>query len=1082
MRLQCVFDGAINTTYDIAIGATFTDCFSDELDSGSICISHIEENKRLAFLECYQYVYIHDLDSEWSKYALINTYNETIQNVYDINYEYTISLMSETKILEKIQLPNRVITHSLVSGQKKIREYLYEYCSLYVPKIKFSDDNEKWYYKYIFDFSDLQDTTSDIYNKFDILCPDMSFSQPTLRQALTSMMEVIGCLPTIKNRKLSYLDLRAEPTAFSVSNVNYITRSMASDSYVNSLMNMGTDILDTKNQIISEVLGFRDKENVYLKQKENLVLETKKPIYNIIQAILCCYTKTHLIIRNVAGSAIKLYVYFDNDSTTVRFVNETALTNAKIIFFQQNSIGKLVSIKEITYDTLEIGDRGITKPTGATGAILQGYYDTNKLAYCNSYISNTNAGTGDSGNSELNIYNHYSFYKKDITELFVEESKRQALDTDFTHIPASPTSVSEIAQYFYTTIGYTIGSKKISGFSKTYDQTNGFYTIGLTYIEAIWNALMGFDSWGDYATKEKTKEFYLLPLDYQIEQVEAPEVYGVDNINSYFSNFFFNIKYQPQNSLNIKYFKSKKDIEFPIEQLDTQEASIPSFDDMSLKEQQKVDRLGNDTYQIAQRITNMNDLNALNTLYNNDKIIYKRTYSIYNDFIKVAYTASKDYVIKNYFTSIQTKYRAYEYVDYTKSVIRKENNTFFVLIDNYYINGDDKVWFGSVQLSNSSKEKSLFLTGAIRKNDTKDNLVYFMYSDDTTNSMASYKNEISSIVSSNSLVFNFEDFDNSSAGTYIDVITPQNGGLPQKWLMFSTDYYTNRVVGLVGNVAFVSENDQSDNQNYIIEEISKVHKEPIVPTTVYDRGYNDIVSIFLVDDNTYSNQLYTTEYKDLDEIMNRTIQFTYYTNSNFIKWTTHFIELCELYDYETLNRNNYLMGCSNSEYESFSDRKQYTYGHNEYLSVYSEWLELNTYNKDLPYLLVKWSIIPAATTHFRVVNQTGYNAAGSVYEFTNVIAFARPYTEVDGVKTYQTTDEKYYISLNDTKSEKVYTIDTTTGLYHKNFIVQTNTMSRLTTLDNSQFRNELVYFSEISVSIEDFRVDNVYFSTEVESV
>ena len=42
---------------------------------------------------------------------------------------------------------------------------------------------------------------------------------------------------------------------------------------------------------------------------------------------------------------------------------------------------------------------------------------------------------------------------------------------------------------------------------------------------------------------------------------------------------------------------------------------------------------------------------------------FKRTLKLGANAIDAEYTFSKDYVLRNYFTSITTKYRAYEYVD-----------------------------------------------------------------------------------------------------------------------------------------------------------------------------------------------------------------------------------------------------------------------------------------------------------------------------------------------------------------------------------------------------------------------------------
>src|SRR5574344_1146863 len=157
------------------------------------------------------------------------------------------------------------------------------------------------------------------------------------------------------------------------------------------------------------------------------------------------------------------------------------------------------------------------------------------------------------------------------------------------------------------------------------------------------------------------------------------------------------------NSLSIKYAKEINDIPLEIEQLDTQEASIPNFDNMSNREIEKANRLGNNLYQIHASFLNSLELNSLNSYIDfpygeiiDRAIVFSREISVYNNYIDVNYTATKDYVLKEYFTSIQTKYRAYEYIPYEKAIERKENIKVYALIDKYFINGDDRLWLGNL--------------------------------------------------------------------------------------------------------------------------------------------------------------------------------------------------------------------------------------------------------------------------------------------------------------------------------------------------------------------------------------------------
>ena len=128
---------------------------------------------------------------------------------------------------------------------------------LYCPKIKYTEDGENWDYKSLITLS------KDLEQKFNVECSDMSLSQPTLRQLLTSLMIQVGCIPILKNRELSFLDFREEKKVFDnikiKNTLNYIEKSLSSDSYINTLVNNFEQVLDNENEVISETVGFRNK-------------------------------------------------------------------------------------------------------------------------------------------------------------------------------------------------------------------------------------------------------------------------------------------------------------------------------------------------------------------------------------------------------------------------------------------------------------------------------------------------------------------------------------------------------------------------------------------------------------------------------------------------------------------------------------------------------------------------------------------------------------------------------------------------------------------------------------------------------
>ena len=1038
MRLQCKFSKNTNT-YDIAVGSTLIDNFNETLESAKTIISNVPLEKKLS-LHPFEYVRIFDLENaSWGKTMLIDNFVETMVNIADSIYTYTISLMSETKLLEKIQLPNRTILHSLVSGQTTIREELLHLLELYIPKVKMANTSTSlWRYDYMIDFSSLKDSASDIYKKFNVPCPDITLSKPTLRQALTQLMEIVGCLPMVKEGALSFLDLRKDPTAFNTNGCNYIQNSLSSDSYINTITTIGTQIIDENNQVVNEALGFRDKDNVFLKHTENIKLTTTYPIAKINKLELCAFSKggADLLDNDATNGINEQFIYRVNDGSQVgdvwrpngrlqiMNVRVPTITDVVVKFFtatitstgsyHQIDASSVRIVETKTYASVVIPSESDTdwspKPSVS-------YFDYETITF-------TYNGKRYSISSIVHFMHISAFfffnYKYDITPIVFETGARKMLSTDPKQVGTSFVSLEKCATNYYTTLSFDYGKTTIVGFSNVWSWFSWWGTeFSKSFLENLYSSLTTTYPLGDGLTEKDIVEATGHDIDFINIARASASPYKISDMSPY-TQFMFNISYQPMNSINVKFTKKNNDIPYSIEQLDNQEESILAFDSFSKREQQKVNRLGNNTIQISQRIVgdlSSADINEVNTLYK-DSVVFKREISIYNDFVLVNYTASKDYVLKDYFTSIQTKYRAYEYIDYQSTTIRKENTKVFVDIDTNYYNGDDKLWFGNKIQGSNIPNISWFVS----KNNF-DSIAYCVKA--TTTYSEAYKDEASVFYNDNAnVVLNYQDFDSVSGG--IGIQNPQTiqelGGYIQKWYIrngakyddknttiFTDDsLYDYSQSGATGNIL-----PESDIQDKLIKFLAL----PYLPSVMFNPDYYQGNMLTLCDDNTSGTNalLGKTYYKSQNEVLNESIQLEMYSSNSNIQIGDWWND-ADSADYELM-----FVRVVGSDLPTL-ETKNITYPYKlkiphttiSAVKIFTHTLSNNSIVLDNAYI---HSEIALDNELVLCYGKITYATISGVEVPQNII--------INKVKAIFTTDinKSIYFNLNDTKSKKVFVVE-----------------------------------------------------------
>lgn len=1027
-------------TYAINVGSTFNDEFGEKLDSASVIISKID---RKLNIKPNDEVYIFDKNNinEFDRYYLVDSvYCKEITLNHKKQYQYTIELKSLTGYLDLVQLPNRTINHSLVKGQKFIIDYIEQFVEIYAPKIKKKIDN-KWKYSPLFEVGD------ECIEKFSVPCMDLSFSQPTLRQALTSLMLQVSCLPKIVKSKstgnnyLSFLDLKEKPKTFTDidKSQNYTTYSYASDSYVNTLVNMNDNVLDDDNVVITETIGFRDTNNVLLKQTENLFLNTTYPIYSVERLAIKIPVqfevdykiknpfKDDVAVNNENGNIIfdtatsdfystHTNIVFSNDTQVYvydRIIDDTTpvSTNWSSIFVEKRNLDNYsinANNNILVYNSEQKANRFYV----LVGSVSFVYHETEDVVYTNQPMLITSEG---SLFEDATFGKYYTLQEVDITPLCVEQSKRQLLNTNFYDMIGAET-IEDVSKFIYGTVGYNIGDTKIEGFSSTYNFSVAWWQETRTYMENIIDIVKR--QVPDEVDLDKINKKALGGLPDGVVSGASNFEYWISSIIQ-FTRYTFSLTYKPLNTFRLNNVKEEEQF-YRIEQLDTKENAISNFNDVAIVEQQKVNRLGNEVVVKNQRTEYLSAINEINTKFD-DYIVFSRTIAVGFEDYKVNYTASKNYVLQNYFTAIQTKYRAYEYISYGQSVVRKENTTIYAKIGKDYYDGDDYIYFGNKANANNEHLEHLFLSGATNLYDEK--YKYKCAGNGDTFGISLYKTDLSILISENIIAFNTQTFDSVSYGVALvdslvinnaEYLKNQLGGAPQKWYPKGESEFESLTLAILRNDGIFLEDIVAGYSVDFSSAYAKGYVLPYMETPTLDNA------MYLVDNNKseYLRAQGKTYYLDQQEVLNQTIQFTFYTDDKDIKWTEKLWKLCNFVSNEPKGEVFIYKGFEDDNFDV--NKESYTTLDVSKLIKNNGEAQLTNNS-----LLIKWTEIDSFVDFVKFI----YKEDNKYYDLLAVRRLGN------------SASENIYITLNDTRTDKVAYIKN--GLISFNeYVVAKNTLNR----------------------------------------
>ena len=279
MKIKFLEATTLQEYYDVDEGSVYTKCKNETLDSATICISNIQEELNLEPLD--RVVLVDNENRFENIYLCIDTINRTDICVNPRIYRYDISLISETKRLEGIILPDKTYTPS--SSRKTVYEVIYQYMELYCNKIRVSTGGlSGWRNEISIDTV----TVEDIFDTVE--CPEMQWNTPTLREVLNDLMMVKDRIPVVRNNVLYSMDLTE--TNRDISNdthINYVHQSKSLEDYVSELkMNLVNGMQENKSDVNSVVRRIEyapfTAEGDYIVSTQNMVVKTQFPILRII--------------------------------------------------------------------------------------------------------------------------------------------------------------------------------------------------------------------------------------------------------------------------------------------------------------------------------------------------------------------------------------------------------------------------------------------------------------------------------------------------------------------------------------------------------------------------------------------------------------------------------------------------------------------------------------------------------------------------------------------------------------------------------------------------------------------------------
>lgn len=737
-------------TYPIALGATVNDALGEELDSMDIRIPHVEDFAIKPFDDVYvtdsdayptrEYGSLYVPDGETThfyRHFLVSNYQrQEINNEGEGRkrwFNFSISLISETKFLEKVLMPNRTITNPLNRTGKSVFWMASHFIERYTPKVKVKDEGgNSWDYADKIRISTESDKNSygdylsgrmlsTVEEEFkDVECQECSFNNPTLREVLTRIFQTRNFIPVVLDgvvfcRSLDYKGSEID----EIIGKTWDTQMMSGEEYVDRLRkNYSQGLTGSNGCVYHEYVGFRNITDPSMTYS-GLAVETEHPIYRINKFYICYFSQWR---KNTL-------VKCDMTSFVIPNATRSFLSNDYLNYVRH-------------------------MPTTVNGYYKPSDHSTYILGACDYRFNTVGYDIGSTritgwGEEQKYTLDGITFQRKTILEnilnLSIFNSQNLASNE---RVVIRDGELNWLATYHSD---FPLGTMEY----KIDDITAPEVDDG--------DAPAWYDIVKTITTMFKTND-------------DGTALLSNDTLKM--KTIFFEIEYQGMVSSAVTVSKRLHDGD--IAAIDNQHESMALTENDGLVSQAKVNRLGNKTSIVTARVGYNQSLINIGDHDEDHGICYKRTISLEKDFIAVTYYFCRDYALMNYFTSVNSKYKSSAYASFAQTVSRDETNDVQMLIskDERYVpaqqsgftfNASAKNVLSFIRNKDSVENDIAFFTLKA----PKQGIFEFDEYDDSELEQQYFSTDRAVYLSGNSICMTMGMPDSETAGTYIKQWYPE---------------------------------------------------------------------------------------------------------------------------------------------------------------------------------------------------------------------------------------------------------------------------------------------------------------------
>lgn len=321
-----------NQEYEVYPKFKIIEKFTTDLDVFEFTLKPLENELDLDFKKYNGFIpMILSVNNVEYKYMYLTNYKQTIVTYKPNIYKYVIQATSPTFKLQRIDLPNKLITQPINENKRTVFEEFIKILEVY-------GNNEFGY-------------NGNLESLLDVPCPEMSFTKSTFHEVLIALFGVCGLAPKMTNfRTIDYIDLKAI-NANNWNSEDVFIRYEKSNSLENYSDCLDYDVenaISDKNVVSTQWLASTSEEA--LVTDDNFIWKMPSDIYEIVNVKLRAEDVFLVETKTDQPVTLGLYDIDITDYVIPKEVYETLLTSSAVIqkdknykrnnlYFENNIIG-----------------------------------------------------------------------------------------------------------------------------------------------------------------------------------------------------------------------------------------------------------------------------------------------------------------------------------------------------------------------------------------------------------------------------------------------------------------------------------------------------------------------------------------------------------------------------------------------------------------------------------------------------------------------------------------------------------------------------------------------------------------------